>query len=242
MHIQPDVWLSEVLARPVFSVHDPASGTGAELGADVFAHPGAFYFAKLAATDMHGMHALSAAKFRVVEANVTLTRSIEPLALEATSPHVHVIPARPEWRDQVLAVAGSSFRYSRFHLDPCIDREAADRVKREWVRSYFEGRRGDRLLVALEINQPVGFLAFLVAQRDERRVGVIDLLGVRPDRQGRGIGAQLIAAALDECQAAADVLEVGTQTANVPSLRLYEHAGFAVARTGFVLHRHIPPA
>jgi dTDP-4-amino-4,6-dideoxy-D-galactose acyltransferase len=238
MRIQRDTWLSEVLARSVFSVHEAASGTVEELGI-ACAQPGAFYFAKVTATDMQGMDVLSTAGFRVIEANVTLTRSIEPLVPAATSANLHVCPARPEWRDEVLAVAGSAFRFSRFHLDPCIDRAAADRVKREWVRSYFDGQRGNRLLVALESHEPVAFLGFLVTAREDRRVGVIDLIAVRPDRQGRGIGERLVAAAVDECQGTADVLEVGTQTANVPSLRLYEHTGFKVARSGFALHRHV---
>jgi hypothetical protein len=35
------------------------------------------------------------------------------------------------------------------------------------------------------------------------------------------------------------VLRVGTQGANVPSLRLYEKCGFSVRGTGLMLHRHV---
>jgi len=47
-----------------------------------------------------------------------------------------------------LDIAESAFVYSRFHLDPLVPKELANRVKREWIANYVRRQRGERLLVA----------------------------------------------------------------------------------------------
>ena len=42
-----------------------------------------------------------------------------------------------------------------------------------------------------------------------------------------------------ESHADADMLRVGTQVANLPSISLYEKCGFHVAETTYVLHAHV---
>jgi GNAT superfamily N-acetyltransferase len=242
MRFTHDGWLSDVLERPTFSLHG-VSGTDGEIARAVAAHretqPAAFYFARLPALQLAEAGALTAAGFRLAETNLALGRlTSPPLAVPSAAASLQVTLARPEWRDVVLDIAGTAFRYSRFHADPKFTRANADNVKRAWVRSYFDGRRGNALLIALEDGCPIGFAALLVIDREGRKVAIIDLIGVRSDRQGRGIGVHLIAAALETCRPLSDVLEVGTQATNVPSLRLYESAGFKVVRASVVLHQH----
>ena len=78
----------------------------------------------------------------------------------------------------------------------------------------------------------------LVTERPSGPVAVIDLIGVHPEHQRRGIGRLLIDAALHHYQGRCRSLEVGTQGSNIPSVRLYEGLGFRLIRSGFVLHRH----
>jgi RimJ/RimL family protein N-acetyltransferase len=33
---------------------------------------------------------------------------------------------------------------------------------------------------------------------------------------------------------------VGTQIANLPSIRLYEKLGFSLVKSAYVMHRHVP--
>jgi GNAT superfamily N-acetyltransferase len=175
--------------------------------------------------------------FYPVDVNITLARS--PGTAENVAAVFDVEQARSEYEDAVLAIAGSVFRYSRFHLDPLLPRELADRVKRDWIESYFRGRRGDHLLVALDDGGPVGFLAVLDGERDGRRVRTIDLVGVSVDHQARGVGRALTQRFLADADGVSDVVEVGTQAANVAATKMYERMGFGVARTAFVLHKHV---
>ncbi|MGH2933087.1 MAG: GNAT family N-acetyltransferase [Gaiellaceae bacterium] len=182
---------------------------------------------KVPASEVAAVAELEALGFGVVDVNVTLERTgFDGVA----SPSVAV--ATPEQHDALLDVAGSCFRYSRFHLDPHIPRESADRVKREWVRSYVEGRRGIELLAS----GTDGFLAVLEAPDGAR---VIDLVGVATSAQGRGAGEALVVAFAARHGGGGRTLRVGTQVANVPSLRLYEKLAYRIVGATYVLHRHV---
>jgi ribosomal protein S18 acetylase RimI-like enzyme len=210
-----DDWLSDVLGYDAWNVAAP-EGVGRAL-----------VTRRIPAADVAALGDAEAEGFAVVDVNVTLERTgFDPVGTTSVSVAVR------EQADALLDVAGSCFRFSRFHLDPRIGREAADRVKREWVRSYVEGRRGVELLAA----GAEGFLCVLEADDGAR---VIDLVGVASAAQGRGLGTELVAAFGSRHGADGRTLRVGTQVANTPSLRLYEKLGFRVAAATYVLHLHV---
>ena len=61
-----------------------------------------------------------------------------------------------------------------------------------------------------------------------RRNGVVDVLYVRPEARGRGVGMELVRAAADWAhQQGADRLELVLPESNVEALHLYERLGFA---------------
>jgi dTDP-4-amino-4,6-dideoxy-D-galactose acyltransferase len=216
-----DDWLSDVLGIPSFSVD----------GGESEPAPAGFYYAKVDVGDVSSVEKLTGRGFRVVDVNVVLTRDPDRPALE---PSLNVVAAEPEHADKVLEIAGNCFRFSRFHLDPRIGVDAANRVKREWARSHVEGRRGVGLLVALLDGEVAGFLAVL----DAPPARVIDLIGVAPRAQGQGVGKALVAAFVELHGPGAGELRVGTQIANVPSLRLYAKTGFVATSSAYVLHLH----
>jgi len=233
--IHPDSWLSEKLARPAFTVM-AATSSPADIRAAFASHQspeGAFYTAKVGALELEVVGALTAEGFSVIESSLAFERPIDRHA-----PVAQVSVCQPAWHDAVLDIAEHAFRYSRFHVDPRIDHLAANRIKREWIQSYVDRRRGDVLLVAHENGTVTGFNAMLVTERPSGPVAVIDLIGVHPEHQRRGIGRLLIDAALHHYQGRCRSLEVGTQGSNIPSVRLYEGLGFRLIRSGFVLHRH----
>jgi ribosomal protein S18 acetylase RimI-like enzyme len=149
------------------------------------------------------------------------------------------VRAQPEHREPVVEIASASFRYSRFHLDPEVPQELANRIKADWISSYFAGTRGEHLLVALADGHPAGFLAVIGGEEDGRTLRTIDLIAVAPSAQGRGLARALTAAFVAESAVVADEVRVGTQAANVPATRLYESLGFALVRAQYVLHRHV---
>ena len=125
-------------------------------------------------------------------------------------------------------------------LDNSIDPvETANRIKREWVRSYCEGQRGECLLVARQAGRVTGFLAVLSTQVGGKTAAVIDLIAVDAGRRGQGVGAALVRHFLRNWCARTEVLRVGTQIANAASLRLYQQCGFSMVDASYVLHAHV---
>lgn len=224
--MREDGWLSERFGRPVFTVDGTVSAE------DVA--PAGFYQTRVPVDDVRAVQRLSEAGFAVVDTTLTLGRAPAPGKAPPQVAH-----AKPEQRELVVEIARTAFRYSRFHLDPDVPDELANRIKADWIGSYFAGTRGEHLLVALADGQPAGFLAVIRGEDDGRTLRTIDLIAVAPAAQGRGVARALTAAFVAEAAGVADEVRVGTQAANVPATRLYESLGFTLVEAQYVLHRHV---
>lgn len=249
MDILEDKWLSGIFGYGVFkinvvpsSISSPESLDGVRDG--VREHAGgrqaAMYYSKVDTAQVDLVRALGAAGLYVVDVNVTLGVDARSAAGVSKRGDVVVCEAEPRHHERLLEIATTCFQYSRFHLDPLISNETANLVKREWIHSYVRKERGDKLFAALLDGQPVGFLAVLASESPSRRTRTIDLIGVAKTCQRRGVGQALVAYFIERYGDRCDWLQVGTQAANLPSIRLYEQMGFSVAQTQYVMHMHVP--
>ena len=203
--------------------------------------PTAFYYAKVDVERVDVVRQLGSAGFYVVDVNVTfgMEPSEESSARRMPSRDGWTVDgARPEHHDQILDIAASCFRYSRFHVDPEVPRELANRIKREWMNSCLRRERGEEVLVASRRGRVAGFLAILAAQREGRQVRVVDLIGVSSACQRQGVGRELMQAFIRRSQNRCDWLELGTQAANLPSIRMCQQLGFLIVNNRYVLHCH----
>jgi ribosomal protein S18 acetylase RimI-like enzyme len=175
--------------------------------------------------------ALQAAGFRVIECLITLQCDLGQAV--GGMPERVRLATRAD-TDAVAAIASASFRHDRFHADPRVSDEAADRLKGAWARNSVNGR-ADAVFVTEEEGRLTGFNACLL-RGDE---AVIDLIGVADGSQRRGFGRDLVAASLVHYAGKAQRMIVGTQSANHASLGLYDSAGFRIKSTAFTLHAHL---
>lgn len=233
--IVPDPWLGGALGVPSFSVR--AGGEAALLAqamAQAAGDADAFFSCKVSVADLEALERCLGAGFRLVDTQVTLERPAADAKADGD-----VSPALPGEREVLLDIAASAFRHSRFHRDPRIGTTAANRIKRLWLQNCLDGKRGEEVLVARDGGSAAGFLAVLtVPSGDGAPVAVIDLVAVAPDRQGCGHGARLVRGFAARWGGRAGVLRVGTQAANVASIRLYERCGFTYSAATHVLHAH----
>jgi ribosomal protein S18 acetylase RimI-like enzyme len=226
-----DEFLSGIVGRPSFRVGLPAQGRDdATIDAIRAAqqHP-VFLYAKLPTESLAAVAQLEELGFHLIDTNVTLERKAAGQRIAPAT----IRPARPGDRDAVMAIAATSFTYSRLHLDPAIPRAVADRSRAQWAGNFFAGSRGDRMIVGESDGALAGF-AQLLGPSDG--VVTIDLIGVAEPYRRRGIAGTLIAASAEI--AGAQILRVGTQIANAPSLRLYQALGFRIVASQSVLHYH----
>jgi ribosomal protein S18 acetylase RimI-like enzyme len=236
LQVFADPWLAGILGRPAHRVAGSIV-TGEEAMASAALAPlaatGGFAYARVPTADVRLVQLLEDAGFRVVDTGITLeARSVDDT--HATVSAVRM--ARADDAARVETIARAAFRYSRFHLDPRIPHALADEVKAQWAANFFRGKRGDHMVVAERGGAVAGFLQLLAGADGAL---TIDLIGVAEAHRGHGLASGMIAFAAREC-GRPERIRVGTQAANVGSLRLYERLGFTVASTSYVLHFHAP--
>ncbi len=232
--LKPDVWLTARLGCAAWKVE--TGGRGAPLGTLDSAEP-LFAYARIPTADVRALWRLGRNGFRVVDVALTLEGAIASTGVGAA-----VRFARPADRETVARIAGTAFRYSRFHLDPLIPSEIANAIKSEWAANYFNGKRGDGMVVAERDGRVAGFLQ-LLWEADERLL--IDLIAVDPADQGQGIGRDMIRFASQYGTGdhrRPKRIKVGTQAANTSSVRLYESLGLCLVNAQYVLHYHAKPS
>lgn len=227
--LQPDPWLTGMMSRTAWRVE---RGVDGEPLSRLHVSEPVFAYAKVPAADIAAVWRLADAGFRVVDTAISFDGRITGAAVDG------IRFAAPEDRESVAHIAATAFRYSRFHLDPFVPRAVADAIKSTWAMNYFEGKRGDGMVVAERDGHVVGFLQLLWASPDRL---VIDLIGVEPEYQGRSIGRSMILYAA--LRGTGDgrtptAMTVGTQAANGPSIRLYESLGFRLNAAQYVMHSH----
>jgi GNAT superfamily N-acetyltransferase len=232
--ISDDAWLSGVMARRVSRVSGAVVAEAEQEAErallDVVDRPG-FIYARVPTDDARTIRLLERCGLHLVDTGVTL-EAAEVSGSSAGACGVRF--ARAEDRAAVEGIAGRSFVYSRFHLDPEIPKPLADEIKAQWAGNFFHGNRGDHMVVAEQAGRIVGFTQLL---RSGEGVLVVDLIAVDGPHRGQGLAKEMIrfsASAVDGVR----VMRVGTQIANAESLRVYQDLGFSIVSSAYVFHRH----
>jgi len=231
--VTEDSWLSGILGRPAYRVSVKellADGANDGFIERLTSGP-LFAYSKVATDDVASVHFLQSVGFRLVDTGVILEK---PIGTPGPVPQ-GVRLARAGDRAAVKNVARESFEFSRFHLDPCIPQDLANRVKEAWADSYFAVTRGDAMVVKDVDGTVPAFLAMLLDE--SQRTATIDLIAVSPQHRGHRHATDMIRFAEAQYAGCAR-LRVGTQIANMPSLHMYHALGFRLAESSYVFHYH----
>jgi ribosomal protein S18 acetylase RimI-like enzyme len=240
MNVEPDSWLKSIFGHDVFRISEFGSESlqRDHLFSAIPKEGESFCYAKVPVGQSDVLHGFLDIGFKLVDVNITLDRESD----DAHDPFLNNFNIREACENDNLAVqniAGICFTKSRFHKDPGIPKEIANQIKRCWVENYFKGERGETLIVSELNGIPAGFLAIAKSKINDKTIRIIDLIGVHPEFQGKGAGQQMVSFFINDSIGKCDLLRVGTQIGNFPSLHLYEKSGFFISGADFVLHAHI---
>ncbi len=203
-----------------------------------------FVTAKVPVSEVAAISDLTKRGFVVVDTAVYFHWTSNGMTLHMNDDHhpqaeggIIVRAAKTDDTDAVSLLAERASIGSRFHLDPDFPKKEARLIKREWARNLVLGKRGDGCLVATSNGRVIGFLGILKRDTDVPSY-VIDLIAVDPDAHREGVGKSLVGYLLNDATRVDRMVEVGTQAANVASVRFYEALGFRYAGAIQVLHAH----
>ncbi len=172
--------------------------------------------------------------FHLVDTNVTFRKDLTCSVVSNLKKSDYAIGfAKPEDKNAAISVARNNFTYSRFHMDSFFSKELADNIKGSWVESYFNGRRGDAMVLAKKNGDVTGFLQLFIKPDHI----IIDLIAVDKNHQKQGLAMQMIEYAITQTENIEYAI-VGTQLANLPSISLYQKLGFRLIFGTYVFHYH----
>ena|GEM_PF-1943429 len=181
--------------------------------------------------------AMENAGFHLMECYLELEHRLEQIASPMSESVI-----RPFFQDEIPkleSIARESFRHSRFHMDSQITPDEASLTRSEWVKNACLGR-AEIVLVAEVKAQPVGFVIGMRKTSRGEALGKLDLIAVHPDYRNRKLGYDLTVTFLEYCRSQKyRLVRVGTQAHNIPSLRMYEKAGFLMNETFYSFHKHL---
>lgn len=145
--------------------------------------------------------------------------------------------------ERVSQMANGLFNFGRFHTDPNLSDEKCNELYLKWIERDFQGY-ADTILVS-EIDGVVNGFVICLIDRDfelyfKKRLGVIDLVGVSRQAQGRGVGSLLLNSALKWFkEERVDLVKAGTMIKNYQAIRVYQKTGFKIVGTNFSFHKWI---
>ena len=242
LSLKNDEWISDVTGMTALIATGEVASDSSELTSALGRR--IFVTAKVPVAHVERSSSLIRRGFVVVDTAISFewnpARVIGASSVEHLPQSLHpcdVREADAEDANAVATLAGRAFVVSRFHLDPDFPNAQARLIKTEWARNLVLRARGDRCLVAVRNGQVVGFLGFSKCDIGVSSF-VIDLVGVDPDAHRNGVGKSLVRRLLNDAARVERVVTVGTQAANVHSVRLYETLGFRYTGATQVLHAH----
>lgn len=239
-NVIPDNWLSGILKKEVYRVvvddifikalRDKKSSDYAIM--KKLRARNVFMYAKVQPFCLEHIKALQEQSFYLVDTNVLFEK---PVSFSTDVPEDNNIRlAVDSDKEQVMKLAGKSFKYSRFHLDNAFSSVVANAIKAQWAGNYFTGSRGDKMVVVLSGDKITGFTQILMPGNG---IITIDLIAVDSDYRGQGLAARMINYAENNYKQAKKII-VGTQLANTSSISCYEKMGFRMSMANYVFHYH----
>lgn len=223
-----DLFIESFLCKPCFRLNvcdlDSVTFQSGKFG---------FVDTKVSTSNIESITKLEKAGFNLIDTNIKMQRSAsQTWENQGISSSYRIELVKTSDKLEVEHIAKSSFNFSRFHLDPNISDSVANEIKRNWASNFFEGKRGDCMIVVKYLNRTIGFLQLL----DEEDKRTIDLIAVLKNHHGNGLASAMIRFAAKEDLTRNIV--VGTQVSNIPSLRCYEKLGFRVIESNYIFHYH----
>ncbi|MFK7751021.1 MAG: GNAT family N-acetyltransferase [Sedimentitalea sp.] len=184
-------------------------------------------------------HELESDGYRLMDTLVYYRRPHDPLPERKPLPNgLTLRDAVPADSKAVAKVSLAAFEgyFGHYHADPRLSNDDADEAYLEWAEKTIE-RIGEEThaLVVENGSDVVGFCSLI-----QRPTGAadIELNGILPSSQGRGLYARMIEALVHKSKnIGADHITVSTQINNYAVQRVWTRLGFYHERSAYTFHK-----
>lgn len=194
-------------------------------------------FARIMLSDMPTIQSLELEGAILTDILLTFHIDLKRDVLPTRSSSVVEIVKADERDEQVLMeMASNIFKTDHFHIDYHLSTSKCNQLYAKWIQSCLKGL-ADTVLVAIKDGKSIGFITCKLGSIfNSYNYGIIDLVGVKKEYEGKGVGSMLITGALKWFSNQTESVYVGTQVTNIPAIRLYNKAGFRQILSEATLH------
>lgn len=134
--------------------------------------------------------------------------------------------------EQILDIAGKSFKFSRFFNDSKLPKDRAENIYQHWAACAF-GREDKFFVISEREGNVAGFILFSM----NGDFSDIELIAVDEKYQGQKVGKSLIhtmeSFVIDE---GVKYIKIGTQVNNIQVCNFYRSMGFDFVSCGSIYH------
>lgn len=239
--ILKDDWLVNILNRPVFKLNlnsdlvknlKNKESDECKYFNRIMNFENVFLFTKIRTSDIDIIKFLESYKFFLIDTNIIFKKKIA-YSNNKKNYNLSIKFACLKDKEEIMNLSKESFIYSRFHLDENIPNAIANSIKSKWIENYFNGQRGDDLIIATLDDKIAGFILLIKSGNNI----IIDLIAVHEKFRGKNVAKNMINF-LEENFNDLNKIIVGTQIVNIPSINLYESCGFRIDESYYVFHYH----
>lgn len=188
---------------------------------------------RVSVTDMLGAQIVCQKGF--FPTGITVTFIAHPNEIKATRSNVPVRIAGQDDAKSLERLANAIHFSSRYAHDNLLPRKHVFTLHGRWAANTVQGR-SDCVFLALERDKPVGFIALNTIRAGRRKVGIIDLVGVHPAMQGKGVGQRLLYETKRYFSKKCHYIQVGCYADNDQATYFYHRSGFTIFNTSLSLH------
>ncbi|HEX3855800.1 MAG TPA: GNAT family N-acetyltransferase [Verrucomicrobiae bacterium] len=180
--------------------------------------------------------------FGLVDIRVTLERRMmdsHDLIRSDLPAGICIRPVQPNDLSGLRVMARRGHGETRFFSDSHFSRQRTEDLYSTWITLEVQGRAQNVFVAASGTNQPLGYISCHLDP--VHREGQIGLVGVSPEVRGRGIGKNLVQAAIGWFRTqGAQKVTVITQGNNQAAQRLYQQCGFLSRDLQLWYHKWYP--
>ena len=189
-----------------------------------------FIFTKVVPDEIGQINFLERSGFNLIDTNIILRKPHSKSPTFRNQCKIRLATAEDE--SVVLKITEDSYVYSRFHMDPNFSLEIANQIKVDWIKNYFLGKRGDKMIVATVDEKIAGYITMIDVGNG---VLLLDLMAVDANYRRMGIASDLLTYP-QTLYTNIDTLTGGTQVANLPVINAYLRLGYIMSEASYVFH------
>ena len=196
--------------------------------------------ARILSNQLVAVHAMEDRGFQLIDSILLFAFDFRHQELLELAHPFQILPTKAEHHEGIMDVAQRSFIYDRFHSDPYISKENADKLHRMWLRNLLNSDDAG-VLAAVDGSEVIGFTAGKLLEEESKqlglKLGVWILMAAMQDQRKKGLGRALTYEMLRHYSTLCDVFEGGTQSTNTPSARAFLGAGYKYVSSSFSMRR-----